>query len=69
MINAEGVTAIFANSAEPTALADAVAAETGTGVNVISLYVGSLGGPDSNADNYIDYMKTNAQLIADGLTG
>lgn len=69
VIKAEGVPAIFANSAEPTALVDAVAAETGSNVAVIPLYVGSLGGPDSPASTYIDYMKTNAQLIADGLSG
>ncbi|MDB9921577.1 metal ABC transporter substrate-binding protein [Actinomycetota bacterium] len=68
-IKAEGVTAIFANTAEPTALADAVAAEMGGNVSVITLYVGSLGGPDSPAATYIDMMRTNAALIAQGLQG
>ena len=68
-IKAEGVTAIFANTAEPTALADAVAAEIGGNVSVITLYVGSLGGPDSPAATYIDMMRTNAALIAQGLQG
>ena len=68
-IKAEGVTAIFANTAEPTALADAVAAEIGSNVSVVTLYVGSLGGPDSPAATYIDMMRTNAALIAQGLQG
>jgi len=68
-IQAEGVTAIFANTAEPSVLAEAVAAETGTGISVIPLYVGSLGAPDSPAATYIDMMRTNAQLIAEGLQG
>ncbi len=68
-IKAEGVTAIFANTAEPSALADAVAAEIGGNVSVVTLYVGSLGGPDSPAATYIDMMRTNAALIAQGLQG
>ncbi|MCH9737150.1 MAG: metal ABC transporter substrate-binding protein [Actinomycetia bacterium] len=68
-IQAEGVTAIFANTAEPSVLAEAVAAETGMDISVIPLYVGSLGAPDSPAATYIDMMRTNAQLIAEGLQG
>ena len=68
-IDAEGVTAIFANTAEPSALAEAVATETGADISVIPLYVGSLGAPDSPAATYIDMMRTNAQLIAQGLQG
>jgi len=67
VINAEGVTAIFANTAEPAVLAEAVAAETGRDITVIPLYVGSLGAPDSNASTYIDMMRTDAQLISEGL--
>ena len=59
-IDAEGVTAIFANTAEPSALAEAVATETGADISVIPLYVGSLGAPDSPAATYIDMMRTNA---------
>ena len=69
VINTEGVPAIFANSSEPSSLAEAVAAETGADIAVIPLYVESLGGPDSPASTYLDLMRTNAQLIADGLTG
>ncbi|MFM1916911.1 MAG: hypothetical protein RJB01_426 [Actinomycetota bacterium] len=71
-MRAEGVTTIFANTAEPETLADAVAAELADGstpvdVQVIPLYVGSLGETGSEADTYIGMMSTNAQLIAKGL--
>lgn len=68
-MQSEGVDAIFADVAAPTALAEAVAAETGRDVRIIPLYSGSLGGPDSPAATYLDYMRTNAQLIAEGLAG
>jgi zinc/manganese transport system substrate-binding protein len=68
-IKAEGITAIFSNTSSPIALAEAVAAESGTNINVIALYIGSLGEPGSPAATYIDMMRTNAQLIAEGLQG
>ena len=68
-IKAEGITAIFSNSASPTALVEAVAAESGSNITVTPLYVESLGEPGSPAANYIDMMRTNAQLIAAGLQG
>ncbi len=68
-IKAEGITTIFANVAQPSALAEAVAAETGTDVQVVPLYVESLGAPDSPAATYIDMMRTNATLISTGLQG
>jgi ABC-type Zn uptake system ZnuABC Zn-binding protein ZnuA len=69
VINAEGVNVIFTNAAQPSALADAVAAETGRDIAVVPLYVESLGAPDSPAATYIDMMRTNAQLISEGLQG
>lgn len=69
VINAEGVSVIFTNAGQPSALADAVAAETGRDIAVVPLYVESLGAPDSPAANYIDMMRTNARLISDGLQG
>lgn len=66
-IRAEGVPAIFANTADSSALSDAVAAEAGGSVQVVELYVGSLGGPDSGADTYVAMMLLNAQRIADAL--
>jgi zinc/manganese transport system substrate-binding protein len=68
-IKAEGVTAIFANVAQTTGLAEAVAAETGTSIKIIPLYVESLGAPDSPAATYLQMMQTNADLIASGLKG
>ena len=68
VIVAEDVPAIFANSAEPSTLAEAVAAETGRDVQVVSLYVGSLGEPGSGAEDYLSMMATDANLIATALT-
>jgi len=67
VIRAEGVPAIFANTADSSALSDAVASEAGGSVQVVELYVGSLGGPDSGADTYVAMMLLNAQRIADAL--
>lgn len=64
-----GVRAIFANTANPTALVDALANEVGGDIEVIALYEGSLGPEGSGAETYQDMMLTNARLIADGLTG
>lgn len=65
----EGVSVIFVNSAEPTRLAEAVAAETGTQVRVEALFVESLGEPGSGAETYTGMMLTNAQRIATNLRG
>ena len=64
----EGVRVIFANTADPSALSDAVAAEVGTDVQVVQLYVGSVGEPGSGAEDYISMMRTNADLISGALT-
>jgi zinc/manganese transport system substrate-binding protein len=67
VIEAEGVPAIFSNSAASSALVDAVAAEAGTQVEVVELFVGSLGPKGSGADTYAGMVTTNAQRIADAL--
>lgn len=67
-IQAEDVPAIFANSAESSALSSAVASEIGRPVEVVQLYVGSLGGPGSGAEDYVSMMTTDARLIADALS-
>lgn len=64
----EGVQVVFTNTADPSALSDAVAAEVGGDVQVVNLYVGSLGGPDSGAEDYLSMMRTNADLISSALT-
>ena len=67
VIQAENVPAIFTNTASPTDLADAVAAETGRDIVVVPLFVGSLGDENSGADTYITMMEKNASLIAQAL--
>lgn len=67
-IRAENVPAIFANTATSSAVAEAIAAESGAGVEVVTLFVGSIGGPGSGAETYIAMMQSNAALIAKALT-
>lgn len=63
----EGVTAIFGETTEPRALADAVADAAGADVVVVELLTGSLGGPGSGAETLVDMLLSNATLIADAL--
>ena len=67
-IIAEEVPAVFAETSEPTNLAEAVAAEVGGDVQVVELYTESLGGPGSGAETLIDMLTTNAQRIAAALS-
>ncbi|MFM8515755.1 MAG: metal ABC transporter solute-binding protein, Zn/Mn family [Actinomycetota bacterium] len=66
-MRAEGVTTIFSGVGNSTAVADALAAELGDDVQIVSLYEGSLGGPGSGAESYLDMMRTNASAIATAL--
>lgn len=66
-IRSEGVPALFANTATPSAVAEAIAAEVGQGVTVVPLFVGSIGGPGSGAESYREMMVANATLIAQAL--
>lgn len=68
IIEREQVTAIFAETTEASALAEAVAAETGIDLTVVDLYTGSLGGAGSGADTLIGMLVTNAERIAAALT-
>lgn len=68
VINETGVSAIFTSTAEPTALADAIADEVDHDVEVISLYTGSLGDEASGAETLIGMLVTNAERIAAGLS-
>ena len=63
-----GVPAIFANTANPQALVDALASEVGD-IEVVSLYVDSIGEPGSGADTFQGMVRTNAQRISDSLGG
>ncbi len=67
-IRTEDAPAIFANTADSTTLADAVASEVGRPIEVVQLYVGSVGEPGSGAEDYISMMQTDAALIADALS-
>lgn len=62
-----GVPAIFAETTQPTRLAESLAAEVGQDVQVVSLYTDALGEPGSGADTYTGMLRTNADLIADAL--
>jgi len=66
-IQSEGVRAIFTNTAEPSALADAVAEEVGDDVQVVPLFVGSLGESGSGAEDYVSLMLTDAERISTAL--
>ncbi len=65
---AAGSTTIFAETTDPSVLAEAVAAEAGNRVVVIELHTGSLGGPDSGANSLIDMLVSNAFRIAAALS-
>ena len=64
----EGVRAIFAETIEPSVLAEAVAAEVGASVEVVELYSGSLGEPGTDAGTLIGMLRLNAERIAEALT-
>ena len=64
----ENIDVIFGETVEPSALADAVAAEVGADVEVVKLFTESLGSSGSGAETYIDMVRTNAALIADALS-
>lgn len=67
-IEHEDVNVIFAETTQPTRLAEAVAAEVGRDVAVVELYTESLGEPGSEADSVIGMLLTDARLISEALT-
>jgi len=68
VIERENVPAIFANTATSSDVVTSLAAEIGRDIHVVALFVGSLGGPGSGAEDYTSMMVLNASLIADALT-
>lgn len=66
-IEQEQVPAIFTETIEPDALAQAVAAEVGYDVAVVELYTGSLGEPGTDGDTLIGMLATNVGRIAEAL--
>lgn len=67
VIRERQVPAIFTETTLPTNVADALAAEVGAEVEVVTLYVGSLGDPGSGADTYAGLLRTNGERITDAL--
>lgn len=67
VIREHQVPAIFSNVAVNPKVVEAVAAEVGTEIEVVPLFVGTLGEPGSGAETYADLMRTNARLVADAL--
>jgi ABC-type Zn uptake system ZnuABC Zn-binding protein ZnuA len=67
LIEEKQVPAIFAEISETGRLAQVIAEEVGHEVQIVSLYSDSLSKPDEAAATYSDYMRFNAQAIADAL--
>jgi zinc/manganese transport system substrate-binding protein len=63
------VTAVFAENTAPEQLAQTLAAEVGTEVQVVELYSDSLGEEGSDAATYVDMLAANAELIRRALGG
>ena len=60
------VPALFIGSVFPAALAEQIAADTGT--RLVTLYTGALSGPDGPAATYVEMMRFNVEAILGGLT-
>ncbi len=67
VIEDNDVPAIFGNQSLNPAVLEALAAEAGRDVEVVSLFVESLGGPGSEAESYVQMMMSNASRIAKAL--
>lgn len=67
VIQETGVRALVTGVAAPSDTVEALARESGDDVEVLELYVGSLGPDGSGAETYAGMMLTNARLLADGL--
>ncbi|MYH76161.1 MAG: zinc ABC transporter substrate-binding protein, partial [Acidimicrobiaceae bacterium] len=66
IIEHEGIRAIFAETQHSGDDIEALADRIG-GVEVVTLYTGSLGPPGSGAETYTGYLRTNTDLIVDSL--
>lgn len=62
-----GTRVIFAETTNPTTLAEAVASEVGEDVEVVELFTESLGGPGSEAETLAEMLLTNAGRISEAL--
>lgn len=61
-----GVSAVFAETTVNPRLAEQVARDTG--VRLVTLYTGSLGGPGSGAETYVAMMRYNVRAIVEALS-
>lgn len=68
LMREQGTTVIFAETTEPTTLAEAIAAELGPEAQVVELFTGSLGEPGSGVETLVDMLRTDAERIAEALT-
>lgn len=66
-VRESGVGAIFVDSSHPSKLADVLARESDTRVQVVELFTESLGAADSAAATYLEMMDVNADRITEGL--
>ncbi len=69
LIDRTGVRILVVEAGTSSDLARAVAAETGGQLQVVELYIGSLGEPGTGAETYVTMMETNARRLADALGG
>jgi len=65
-IESRGLTAMFGNFHVPSDLLNAVAEESG-GLDVVPLYIGSIGEPGSDQESYQEMMIYNARQMASAL--
>lgn len=65
-IEARGLTTLFGNYHVPSDLLDSIASESGD-VQVVPLYLGSIGEPESEFGTYQDMMRANARAMASAL--
>ncbi|MFF3973472.1 zinc ABC transporter substrate-binding protein AztC [Streptomyces rubiginosohelvolus] len=63
------VRTVFADSSQPTRLADVLRRETGGDVNVVPLYSESLTEKGGGAGTYLEMMRANTSAMTEGLTG
>ncbi|MFC9664164.1 zinc ABC transporter substrate-binding protein AztC [Nocardia sp. NPDC127606] len=68
-IRTVGVSAIFADSAQPDRLSRVLAEHTGLQVQVIALHTESLTAPGGGAATYLEMARANTEAIARGLSG
>lgn len=68
-IEEHDVRAIFVDTAQPSVLAEAVAAEVGYPVEIVELYTGSLGGPGTGAETLVEMLLLDAGRMAEAMGG